>query len=287
MKTVSEVLGVARSNLQVRVHRSADWTDRRRHRRPRDDGELVTEIMAEIAALPSYGYRRAWTLVNRCRTQAGRRRVNHKRVYRVMRDYHLLLTRHTGRPLDTRSHDGRIAVPESDRRWCSDGFEIACDNRERVRVAFALDCCDREAMSWVATTGGITGEMVRDLMVEAVEARFGPELPIQLIEWLTDNGSPYIARDTRSFAREIGLEPVTTAIQSPQSNGMAEAFVKTFKRDYADRMDRRDGPTVMRQLGPAFEHYNEVHPHSALTMMSPRLFRRQRVQLSSTGCPEI
>ena len=212
MKMVSEVLGVARSNLHVRARRRSDWRDGRRGRRPRDDAELVAEIKVEIAALPSYGYRRAWTMVNRRRDQEGRRRVNHKRVYRVMRDYQLLLRRHTGRPIDTRSHDGRIAVGESDRRWCSDGFEIACDNRERVRIAFALDCCDREAMSWVATTGGITGDMVRDLMVEAVEARFGAAPPAQPIEWLTDNGSPYIARDTRSFAREIGLEPLTTAI---------------------------------------------------------------------------
>jgi len=74
-------------------------------------------------------------------------------------------------------------VGQSDRRWCSDGFEIACDNRERVWVAFALDCCDREALSWVATTtGGITGDMVRDLVVEAVEARFGGASPEQPIE---------------------------------------------------------------------------------------------------------
>jgi putative transposase len=288
MKTVCHVLGVARSNLHLRAHRAADWTDRRHHRRPRDDGELVAELTTEIAALPSYGYRRAWTMVNRRRDRERRKRVNHKRVYRVMRDYRLLLTRHTGRPIDTRSHDGKIAVSESNRRWCSDGFEIACDNREHVRIAFALDCCDREAMSWVATTGGISGDLVRDLMVEAVEARFGSALPKQSIEWLTDNGSPYIARDTRSFAREIGLEPVTTAIQSPQSNGMAEAFVKTFKRDYAERMDRRDAPTVMRQLGSAFEHYNEIHPHKALKMMSPRIFRRHTASLliSSSPCPE-
>ena len=120
-----------------------------------------------------------------------------------------------------------------------------------------------------------------------MEARFGTALPEPPIEWLTDNGSPYIARDTRSFAREIGLEPLTTAIQSPQSNGMAEAFVKTFKRDYADRMDRRDALTVLRQLDVAFEHYNEVHPHKALKMLSPRLFRRRERQLSSNGCPEI
>ena len=30
MKTVSEVLGVARSNLHVRARRSVDWTDGRR-----------------------------------------------------------------------------------------------------------------------------------------------------------------------------------------------------------------------------------------------------------------
>ena len=286
MKIVCDVLGVARSHVHVRVHRPTNWTDRRRNRRPGDDGDLVAEITTEIATLPSYGYRRAWTMVNRRRDGERRQRVNHKRIYRVMRDYRLLLRRHTGRPVDTRSHDGRIAVSESNRRWCSDGFEIACDNRERVRVAFALDCCDREAMSWVATTGGISGNMVRDLMVEAIDTRFDGSGPTQPIEWLTDNGSPYIARDTRSFAREIGLEPLTTAIRSPQSNGMAEAFVKTFKRDYVERMDRCDALTVMRQLTSAFEHYNEVHPHSALKMLSPRMFRRRKAQLSVTTCPQ-
>ena len=287
MKTICDILGVARSNVQVRARRPTVWRDQRRNRQPRDDAELVAEITREVAGLPSYGYRRAWTMVNRRRAAEGRARVNHKRVYRVMRDHRLLLRRHTGRPLDTRSHDGRIAVAESDRRWCSDGFEIACDNRERVRIAFALDCCDREAMSWVATTGGITGDLVRDLMVEAIESRFGNSLPAQPIEWLTDNGSPYIAHDTRTFAREIGLEPLTTAIRSPQSNGMAEAFVKTFKRDYVARMDRCNALTVMRQLQSAFEHYNEVHPHRALKMLSPRMFRRRNTELSVTVCPEI
>ncbi|EFP9937577.1 hypothetical protein HLQ26_003766, partial [Shigella sonnei] len=28
-------------------------------------------------------------------------------------------------------------------RWCSDGFEFRCDNGEKLRVTFALDCCDR------------------------------------------------------------------------------------------------------------------------------------------------
>jgi putative transposase len=55
-------------------------------------------------------------------------------------------------------------------------------------------------------------------------------LPVT-IEWLSDNGTCYIAGDTRSFSQHRS-EPRTTPIKSPQSNGMAEAFVRTIKRDY-------------------------------------------------------
>ena len=58
-------------------------------------------------------------------------------------------------------------------RWCSDGFEIGCDIGEKVRVALSLDCCDREAMGFVATTAGISVEDVRDLMTATVEHSCG------------------------------------------------------------------------------------------------------------------
>lgn len=68
---------------------------------------------------------------------------NHKRGYRVMKAHGLLLQRHAG-GAEARRHDGRVAVERSNLRWCSDRFEIVCDNGEKVRVAFALDCCDGE-----------------------------------------------------------------------------------------------------------------------------------------------
>jgi len=91
--------------------------------------------------------------------------------------------------------------------------------------------------------------------------------------------------DTRRFARELGLEPVTTALRSPQSNGMAEAFVKTFKRDYVARMDLSNASVAMAHLAAAFEHYNEIHPHSALKLLSPRQFRRISTNPSNVPCP--
>ena len=42
-----------------------------------------------------------------------------------------------------------------------------------MRIALTLYCCDREAISWVATTGSINSSDVRDLMIESVKRRFG------------------------------------------------------------------------------------------------------------------
>jgi hypothetical protein len=76
-------------------------------------------------------------------------------------------------------------LPRRNRRWCSDGFEIGGD------------CCDREAMSFLATTGGIAGEDVRDLMVAAVEYRFGQVN--RCPRWIVERTFAWLSR----FRREI------------------------------------------------------------------------------------
>jgi putative transposase len=278
VKTIADVLGVARSNLAAQA---AATPPHRRGRRPQPEAELLVEIKQVIAAQPTYGYRRVHALIQRRRQEHGGAAVNVKRVYRSMKAHRLLLERHTGNGMERR-HDGRVAVDRPDTRWCSDGFEIGCDNGERVRIAFTLDCCDREAISWVATTGGIDSGDICDLMIESVERRFGlvNQVPIP-IEWLSDNGSPYTARETRRMARDIGLRPCTTPIESPQSNGMAEAFVKTLKRDYAQVNPCPDAASVLRQLDGWFEHYNTVHPHKALGYRAPREFRKLLVRQAS------
>ena len=280
MKTVCRALGLARSHVHDLHHRAGDWQDGCRGRTPSGDEQLLGEIREQIAELPSYGYRRACALVNRQRATQGGSRVNPKRVYRVMAQAGLLLPKAPRRRPSSRTHDGQVAVASSDLRWCSDGLEIRCDSGQTVTATFAKDCCDREVMAWRAWEGkGLPGEPVREMLIEAVEKRFGAVEAIPAdhrLEFLTDNGGAYIAADTRALARSLGLTPVNTPVCSPQSNGMAESFVNTFKRDYVARMDLRDAAAVMAQLPAAFEHFNEVHPHSSLKMRSPREFRRHQ-----------
>ncbi|EGK5897708.1 IS3 family transposase, partial [Escherichia coli] len=266
---VSRCLRVSRAQLHVILRRTDDWKDGRRSRHS-DDTDVLLRIHHVIGELPTYGYRRVWALLRRQAELDGMPAINAKRIYRIMRQNALLLERKPAVPPSKRAHTGRVAVKESNQRWCSDGFEFRCDNGEKLRVTFALDCCDREALHWAVTTGGFNSETVQDVMLGAVERRFGNELPASPVEWLTDNGSCYRANETRQFARMLGLEPKNTAVRSPESNGIAESFVKTIKRDYISVMPKPDGLTAAKNLAEAFEHYNEWHPHSALGYRSPR-----------------
>ena len=156
MKQVTDTLGLARSNVAERVKGA------RPKRGPQTrDGDLELQ-----------------------RRSDGLAPVNAKRIYRLMKRHALLLARHTGRRRP-RDHDGQVATLRSNIRWCSDGLEFTCWNGEVVRIAFALDCHDREIISWVATTAGISGEMIRDMMVDCVDKRF----------W----------RDARAAARAVAL----------------------------------------------------------------------------------
>ncbi|EDQ4642750.1 IS3 family transposase [Salmonella enterica subsp. enterica serovar Minnesota] len=285
---VSRCLRVSRAQLHVILRRTDDWKDGRRSRHT-DDTDVLRRIHHVIGELPTYGYRRVWALLRRQTEFDGMPAINAKRVYRIMRQNALLLERKPAVPPSKRAHTGRVAVKESNQRWCSDGFEFRCDNGEKLRVTFALDCCDREALYWGVTTGGFDSETVQDVMLGAVERRFGSELPASPVEWLTDNGSCYRANETRQFARMLGLEPKNTAVRSPESNGIAESFVKTIKRDYISIMPKPDGLTAAKNLAEAFEHYNEWHPHSALGYRSPREYLRQRASngLSDNRCLEI
>jgi len=235
-----------------------------------DDETVIQQIRAVTNSRATYGYRRVWAMVNR----TFRTGYNRKRIRRVMRLHGLMLAprvhRRHGRP-----HLGQVQQPASNQRWCSDVFLIPCWSGEVLSVAFAIDCHDREVPAWVASPRPLTGADIRTLMDRTVWARFG-EATLKTphaIQWLSDNAPQYTATASVLYAHELGLAPITTPAYSPESNGLAEAFVKTFKRDYVSGAELRDAESVLMQLGGWFDDYNTQAPHAALGLRSPAEYR--------------
>jgi len=275
MKVVAETLGVSRSNLHERLNGRAKP---RRGYHKAQDAAVLPRIERLVAKRPTYGYRRITAVLNRELKAEGLAPVNHKRVYRIMKRNNLLLER-SGFDRPERIHDGKVIMMRSNLRWCSDGLEFTSWNGDVIRLAFLIDAHDREIISWRAVANaGISGSDVRDMLLEAVEARFGTFRAPEIIEVLTDNGSAYTAKETRIFARQLGLKPCFTPVASSQSNGMSEAFVKTLKRDYVRVNPLPDAETVLRLIGDWIKDYNDNHPHSGLKWKSPREFIRAETE---------
>ena len=230
--------------------------------------EVLSEIREIIKARSTYGYKRVTALCNRQRVHKGLAPYNKKRVYRVMKDNGLLLP--AFKPT-RRKHKatGKIMTLYSNTRWCSDCFEIECFNGEKVYTAFVLDTCDRQAISFTSSNRPLLSEDIQSLMIEAVEKRFGKTRTNREIEFLSDRGSIYRAYNVQMLARRLGLRSCFTKAYSPESNGMAEAFVKTIKRDYVYTSDCFSAEKTIGLLEEWVHDYNYKAPHSALGMKSP------------------
>ncbi len=235
---------------------------------------MLLQIRSLLKRFPSFGYRRLQALINRERRKLGQVVVNHKRIYRILKNNGLLLREKQKLPEHHRSHNGKVSVSVSDRRWCSDGLEFKCLNGESISMTFVLDCCDRELISFVAKTGrGLSGWMVREAMILAVEKRFGDYVHHPRVQFLSDNGSAYRSVKTKHLIMELNLQRCRTAVCSPESNGMAESMVQTLKRDYLPFIDLSTAKIALKQLLGIVRLYNEEHPHSALGYQSPKEFR--------------
>src|SRR5947207_11976713 len=218
-------------------------------------------------------------MVNRT-FQAG---YNRKRIRRVMQLHGLMLAprvhRRHGRP-----DVGQVHQAASNQRRCSDVFLIPCWSGEVISVAFAIDCHDREVSGLRRVAAAADGRRQSHADGPTLWARFG-EATLKAphaVQWLSDNGPQYTATATVLYAHELGLVPITTPAYSPESNGLAEAFVGTFKRDYVSGAELRDAEAVLAQLGGWIDDCNTQAPHSALGMRSPAEYRAEQLTLSSS-----
>lgn len=98
---------------------------------------------------------------------------------------------------------------------------------------------------------------------------------IVLLPWIgfpiLSNGSPIMDRvmplvKHGNLPETSFFQVCRPLIQSPESNGMVESCVKTFKRNYVALHFWSDGLTIMKQLFHRFKDYNERHPRKGLKM---------------------
>ncbi len=248
--------------------RSWYYYRRRGHTRAARRPEVAAAIRHLLGSNPAfYGYRRIHALLQRLGIAC-----NPKTVWRVMRRQGWLSTSRQCVLRSGRRHEGQVRVPESNRRWASDITGIRAWDGRKGRLAVMIDCADRMVLAW-RFAQRITAEDLAEMLREAVFQRFGEaRARARGIEFLSDNGPEYTSHRFQPFVQAMGLVLCHPPRRSPESNGLAEAFFGSFKRDYVYQACLETMEDVARQVPGWIEHYNHQAPHSALGMRAPADF---------------
>ena len=269
---ICQVLKVCRTSIYWKLGKEKEGQMRVGYKKSEDD-QVLKEINQVLKEKKSYGYKRVTALINRTRVSKGLLKWNRKRIYRVMKMNGLLFLKSQIRR-NKEEHTGQIITVSSNVRWCSDCFEIHCFNGEKVYVSFILDCHDRQCIAYSGHYRPLVKRDVQEMIIQAINKRFNTNKAPRQIQFLTDRGSVYRAKETVFLARYLGLRSCFTAPRSPQSNGMAEAFVRTIKRDYVYTSDCDCAGNVLTMMKEWIYDYNHNAPHSGLGMKSPVEYRK-------------
>jgi hypothetical protein len=182
-----------------------------------------------------------------------------------------------------------------ERRWAADVFEVPCWNGEAVRVGFAIDTHDREVLAWTASLRGIGGIAVRDLMLLAVERRFGSFVAPQLVEWLADNGSCFTAtRRSPSPTRSAScLASGRCAARSRRSLSDLEPHWKKIapaeRNRYHGVLIQEEATVTSRQTNMRRQLNGQGHEMHVPRSTGPDLARRdlESVEAAKTAVVEV
>jgi transposase InsO family protein len=260
---------------------------RARHRQPARDGDLPLRDALQRIALefPSYGWPRMTVELQR-RGWA----VNHKRVYRLMREDNLLclrrrkfvVTTNSAHPLPVYPNLARaMTLGGRDQLWVADITYIRLLT-EFVYLAVILDAFSRRVIGWALD------RMLEDtLTLRALRMALERRRPAPGLVHHSDRGVQYASRDYTELLEAHGVVISMSRRGNPYDNAIAESFMKTLKYEEVYREDYRDLAEAHASIGRFLEQvYNEQRLHSALGYRPPAEFERTLTVAAIAGVQE-
>jgi putative transposase len=238
------------------------------------DLDLRDEIQRIALEFPCYGWPRMTHELN------GRGwRVNHKRVYRIMRQDNLLcLRRRKFVVATTDSNHDRPVYPNLakgmaptgiNQLWVADITYIRLAV-EFVYLAVVLDAFSRRVIGWA-----LDRTLEDRLTLEALRMAIERRSPVPGLVHHSDRGVQYASGDYTGLLKAHQITISMSRKGNPYDNAFCESFMKTLKYEEVHRQEYRDVAEARASIQDFLERvYNQRRLHSAIGYCAPAKFEQ-------------
>ncbi|WP_256096711.1 IS3 family transposase [Streptomyces agglomeratus] len=209
------------------------------------------------------------------------RRVNEKRVARIMRTFSITGIRLRRRVRTTVPDPATSPVPDLFQRdftatepglkYMGDITYLPLKNGEFLYLATVLDCFSRKVVGWSIADHMRTG-LVADALRMAASTRGGLDGAV----FHSDHGAQYGSRAFAGLCDQFGVTRSMGAVGTSADNAACESFHASLKRETLQGThDYGDARTCRRTVFAWLTRYNTRRRHSANGHLSPNEYERR------------
>lgn len=234
------------------------------------DEALLPRLQALKAAHPFWGYRRLWAYLRFVEQLS----VNTKRILRLMREPHLLVTRHL-RLQAKRTPTGSTPRPTKPHEWW--GIDMTKVLVAGVGWSYTVVVLDWYPKKIVGDHAGVQCTAKPWLVAwdMAVNQQFPDGARGQGLSLLSDNGCQPTAVAFMEARRTLGIHQALTSSNNPPGNADTARFMRTLKEECLWLQEWTCPFALMTALERWIADDHEQYLHSALAYKPPRQFEQE------------
>ena len=240
----------------------------------------IEEILSQKFVL--YGYKKV--------TAALQRRgylINHKKVYRLMKEKDLLLKEFRKRNYKRRNiEDVKDDVTGPDQKWSIDIKYGKALNGDRCYIIAVKDCYTKEILS-IQVERKRTANQIESALYQALASRNIKKIPVKELSVISDNGKEIIK--AMGALKKLGVKHVRITPHSPWENGEVESFFSCLEREVFWRFEIENFEEMKELVVEYAIFYNTERLHGGIGYKTPKekykeyIASQQREVLAKVG----